>query len=378
MAELNINIKSTLISGRGKIEKLSAFLRKECRRAVIVRDPNTPPDIASDISGILLKKGVDCVFYTDISSKSASKDAEILVNFIKKGFVQCVIGFGGPKVVNIARISAFAAENNLNIDDILDGLANITPDSVKSSKDRIDYMEIPSSIRNPLMFTPFAAVTDSRSKNVKITDIGCQPSFIIKDSSIFEKLSKISIDSISFELLLIMFEVLVSREKNYFTNTLVTEPLSRLYNALDKDEAFSIDDYSDIALCSDYAYSIHGPGISYYIALVINSMTGIPLSIISAILFPHIVEYYSEFSSDTVKNIIGKIYKDQTIDTEDFITIARKLIKKKNLPIRLSETGIKKEKLNSIISSINQYPAIIKNSCNLEEDKINSILHNAL
>jgi alcohol dehydrogenase class IV len=95
MPELNINIKSVYLSGRGKIEKLPNFLKKDCRRAVVVRDPNTPDDIASDISTLLLRKGVDCVFYNDISPKSASKDAEFLVNFIKKGFVQGVIGFGG-------------------------------------------------------------------------------------------------------------------------------------------------------------------------------------------------------------------------------------------------------------------------------------------
>ena len=300
MAELKINIKSDFLSGKGKIEKFPGFLKKDCRRAVVVRDPNTPDDITSDISTILLKKGIDCVFYNSISSKSTSRDAETLVNFIKKGFVQCVIGFGGTKVVNTARVSAFAAENDLEIDDILDGTANISGSDLKNKKS-IDYVEIPSSIRNPLMFTPFIAITDSRNKGVKIIDIKKQPDVIIKDSSIFDRLSKISIDSINFELFSIMLEVMVSRERHYFLNTLVTAPFVKFFHALDKDELLAMDDYSDIALCSDYAYSIHGPGIIYYIALVLNSMSGVPVSIISTILLPHIIEYYADFSPEAVK-----------------------------------------------------------------------------
>ena len=377
MAELNIDIKSDFLSGRGKIEKIPAFLKKECRRVVVVRDPNTPDDIASDISSILFRKGVDCVFYNDISSKSASRDAETLVDFIKKGFVQCVIGFGGQTVVNIARVATIAAGNDLNIDDILDETADISGSKIRNSK-KIDYIEIPTSIRNPFMFTPFIHVTDSRNRTVKITDIKEQPSLIIKDSSIFDKLAKVSVDSISFELLSLMFELMVSKEKHYFTTTLVTAPFAKLFTTIEKDEWLSMDDYSDISLCSDYAYSIHGPGISYYLSLVLNSMFGVPVSVITTILFPHLVEYYSEFSSGPVKSIINRIYNDQSVDTEDFVATIRKMIKKKNLPIRLSETGIKKDKLENIISSINKYPAIVKNSCNLDESKIASILHNAL
>ncbi|MCL2293631.1 MAG: iron-containing alcohol dehydrogenase [Spirochaetes bacterium] len=378
MAELNINIKSALASGRGKIEKFPGFLRKDCRRVVVVRDPDSSDHIASDISAILFKKGIDCVFFNDISSKSTSREAEALLDFIKKGFVQSVIGFGRPKVVSIARISAFAAENGLNIDDILDGTTQASAHSLKKSAGNIDYIEIPSSIRNPLMFTSFVSVTDSRSRIVKIIDIKKHPDLIIKDPSVFENLTKISVNSISFELLSIMLEVLVSREKHYFTNTLVTAPFIKLFNALNKEEYLSLDDYSDIALCSDYAYSIHGPGIVYYIALALNSIFRVPVSIVSAILLPHLVEYYSDFSPETIKSIIARVFDDQAVDIEDFVAMVRQMMKKRNLPMRFSEVDIKKDKLSNIISYLNQCPPMVKNSFNIEESRITSILHSAL
>lgn len=378
MPEFNIDIKSAFLSGRGIIEIFPGFLKKDYRRVVVVRDPNTPDNIASDMSAILRKKGIDCVFYTDITSKSTSKDAETFVNFIRKGFVQCVIGFGGQTVANIARISTFAVKNDLNIDDILDETVDFSDISLKNKKESIDYIEFPSSIRNPFMFTPFIYVTDSRSRTIKIIDIKDQPDLIIKDSLIFDKLPKLYVDSISFELILIMFEVLVSKEKHYFTNTLVTEPLTKLFNALAKEELLSMEDYSNIALCADYAYSIHGPGISYYIALALNSMLDVPVSIASAILLPHIIEYYSEFSPETVKSIIARLCNDQTIDAEDFVIMLRRMMKTRDLPMRFTEADIKKNKFNNIIPFVNKYPAVIKNSCKLEEDKIASILHNAL
>ena len=372
MSEITINNKSRIISGRCKIDKLAGLIRPGCKRAVVVKDPLIPESAASGIASMLLKKGIDCVFYTDIKGRISSKDAEALSDFIKKGFIQCVIGFGGCKIINTARLAVSSAESGRGIDDILDsGYVQI------NDKTRIEYLEIPSSIRNPLMFTSLAASADSRSREVKIIDTGMAPSVIIRDPSLYESLPRSRKDSIYFELLLNAAEQLLLRERHFFTDSLLSAVFAKLFKSRGE---LSIDELSDAALCCDYASSISGPGIGYYISLVLNNLTGVPGSFLSAILLPHLLDNYFSSLPDSADEIIryaGMENSAADFGSEDFTAEIRKLIKIKNLPIRLSETGIRKEILQpaSLLSS--EYPDYVKPGISMTAEKISALLKSA-
>jgi alcohol dehydrogenase class IV len=374
MQELKIDIKSRILCGRGKIDRLPAYIKQGCRRAVLVRDPYIPDSAASGISAMLNKKGIDCVLYTDINKRAASRDAEILSDFIRKGYIQCVIGLGGQRTLNIARLAAASADSGFECDDILDNLKK------PGNRISLDYIEIPSSIRNPIMFTQLSAVSDSRNRGIKIVDTGSFPSLIIKDALIYDSIPESSLSSLLFELIFTAAEALCFRERHLFTDSLLLSSLKKLLSG----KEFSVDELSDIALCIDYAYSLTGPGSGYYLVRVLNSLTGVPASFLSTILLPHFFEYYFSESEDIAKTVLGCCAdsagdgNEGDTDGEYFVNDIRKMIKKKNLPIRLTETGIRKEALNSAAVLSGAYPEFVKTALNITDEKITSILRGAL
>ncbi|MDX9800666.1 MAG: iron-containing alcohol dehydrogenase [Spirochaetia bacterium] len=374
MQELKIDIKGTILSGRGKIDRLSALMKPGCKRALLVRDPSTPEGIAAGIAVMLNKKGIDCVFYTDIKKRAVSSDAEILSDFIKKGYIQSVIALGGQITLNIARLAVASAESGFECDDILDGLKK------PGNQTLIDYIEIPSSIRNPIMFTQLSAVADSRNRGIKIVDTGRFPSLIIKDASVFDSIPESSLSSIRFDLIFTAAEAICLRTRHFFTDTLLFSSLRKLLSEKD----FSVDELSDIALCSDYAYSLHGPGSGYYLYRVLNSLSGVPSSYLTAILLPHFFEYYFSESPDIASAVVsccsgsGNKENGENEESESFVNNIRKMIKKKNLPIRLSETGIRKEGINAAASLFASAPEIVKPPLNITVERVAAILKSAL
>lgn len=382
MAEIQIVNKGAAISGRGKIDRFSQYLRQGCKRAAVVRDPNTPDYAGEAIASSLSRKGIDCVFYTEIPARASSRDAELLAEFIKKGYIQSVIALGGPRTVNMTRLALASVESSYPIDDILDGTVSPASAAGPVKKQPLNYIEIPSSVRNPLMFSTLAAVSDSRNRAVRIVDTGLVPDAVIKDSSLYEKLHRGAFDSICLEILFTALQSLCSRDRHLFTDSLLSLPLAKLFDALDSGKSVSADTLSDMAFCVDYACSITGPAAGFYIAQTINSLTGIPVSFISAILLPHMAEYYFQSSEEAVSRILRysgltPASDGQPADSEDFTDRVRKIIKKKNLPIRLSEAGVRKETLSSAAALAGEYPEKIRPEFNISGEKIAEILKNA-
>lgn len=388
MAEIEIGIKSRIICGRGKLETLPSIVKKDYKRILIVVDPLIPSNIVQRVTGNMESKGIDCAVYTDFSVRPNSKDTQALTDFIKKGFVQCVIGFGGVAIVNLVRLATFSAETGIDIDDILDG-ANLRSKNLESSNNtkKIDYLEIPSSIRNPLMFTSLAVVSDSRNRSIKIIDTDKLPSAIIKDPAVFETISPENLAAIPFELLMEITEALCLRGESCFTDALLNSALLKLFSALQKGDNFTVDELSDISLCCDYAYSILGPGSGYYCACTLNSHTGVPLSSLAAILLPHLLEYYF-FASPSlfpkIASATGYSVLEKSSDSSgeedvarEFIEEIRRMIKKSNLPISFSEAGVKKDIFNVATVHSTVFPQCVKPVFNISGEKIADILKNA-
>lgn len=383
MAEIEIGIKSRIICGRGKLEALPSLIKKDCTRALIAADPSVPVNVIHKIARNMEKRGIDCAVYTDFSVHPDSKDIQALTDFIKKGFAQCVIGFGGVTIVNLVRLATLSAEIEIDIDDILDGVS-LPPKVFESSNNTktIDYLEIPSSIRNPLMFTSLAAVSDGRSRSIKIIDTGRWPSAIIKDPAVFETISSRNLVAISFELLMEITEALCLRGESYFTDALLNSALLKLFTALQKGDSFTIDELSDISLCCDYAYSILGPGSGYYSALTLKSHAKMSLSFISAILLPHLLEYYFSASPSTFLKIVSATgysnLSDGEKDTaEEFIAEIRRMIKKADLPIRFFDAGVKKDILNAATVHSTVFPKCVNPVFNISKEKITDIFKSA-
>ena len=346
MSELNISLKSSIVTGRGRIDRIPGYLGSLCKRVLILKDPAVPQETAQNLSDILSKKGYECVIYSNVSKRGTTRDIDPLVRFMNKSFTQALIAIGGFKTLNIGRFAAAAADSGINSDDILDSSRTYLPPG------SLVYIEIPSSVRFPYMFTSLGIITDGRNRSVKIKDLKINPGLIVKDPEVFESLPQKNLDALYFDIVLYSLEALSFRNNNLFTNSLLESALVQLFSP---ENEFTADDLSEISLSADFVYSLNGPGTVFFLCTVISAVSSIPKSFIAAVLAPHFFEFLMEKTAGFKDTVLSRICPACGAEADDLVMMLRKKIKLKNLPIRLSELGVKKEMIPLIAGIYSEY-----------------------
>ena len=364
-----LNINTKIISGRTKKEAVSLNMRRKSRRILLVADPSADQKLINTVSDDLVRTGADCVVFNEIPAKPTSRVVESLVDIIIKGYVETVVAAGGMKTLNIAKTAAAAAKSGFPVDDILDNQS--VPASPGSE---IDYIEIPASMRNPLMFTPYSAVVDGRNRSVKYIDTGIMPSLVISDPDFCNSMSQIIFDSSVFELVMGSLEGTASRKKGYFPDSVYKCALKEIFGA---EYGLKSDRASEVALSVSLAQSVTGPGAGFFLSCFLNSRSSVPKSVLSAILMPWILEWYFKRYPVLIETVNSVLSPEEDMNSEDFLQYLRKKISIKGIPLRLSEAGVNRDifpYVTSSLSLLNQFTFL---PAEISEEEVSEILRKA-
>ncbi len=362
-----LDIHTKIITGRSEKEAVLSNLAKKHKRILVVCDPSVDQAKIDAVLNDFKDKGSDCVLFNDIPAKPTSKVVEKLADIIIKGYIDALLAVGGIKTLNLAK-AAVAVKNGFPVDDMLDN------ESIPSLDNNMDYVEIPSSMRNHLMFTPFAAVVDSRNRSLKYIDTGIIPSTVISDPDFCDSLSSKMFDSIVFELVLSSLEGLASLKKCYLSDSLYKSALSRILN---NEEGFKLDSVSEIAVSISLAQSVTGPGAGFFLSCFLNSRSSVSKSVLSVILLPWLLEWYFTRYPALVETVNEIMKTEEAMDTEDIIQYLRKKITMKGLPLRLSEAGVNKNIYPYVLSSLDQLNKFSSLPAKFSGDEISEILKKA-
>ena len=364
-----LDINTKIISGRSKKEAVSRNMKRKSRRILLVSDPSADQTLINTVSEDLSSTGADCVVFNEIPSKPTSRVIENIVEIIVKGYIETIVGIGGVKTLNIAKTAAAAAGSSLPVDDILDNQS--VPASAASD---IDYIEIPTSMRNPLMFTPYSVVIDGRNRSVKYINTGIMPSLVISDPDLCDSMSKIVFDASVFELVLSSLEGLASLKKGYFSDSVYKCALKEILNS---DYGFKSDRASEVALSVSLAQAATGPGAGFFLSRFLNSRSSVPKSVLSVILMPWILEWYFKRYPVLIETVNSVVSSEEEMNSEDFLQYLRKKISIKGIPLRLSEAGVNKDIFPYVISSLpvlNQFTSL---PAEISEEEVSEILKKA-
>ena len=363
-----LDINSKIITGRTKKDSVSSNMKKKSRRILIVADPSAEQSLINTVSEDFERKGAECVVFSEIPPKPTSRIIENLSDMILKGYIEAVVGIGGLKTLNIAKTAAAAAKSGISIDDILD------KQSVSDLDSDIDYIEIPTSMRNPLMFSPYSTVVDSRNRSVKYIDTGIMPSLVISDPDFCDSLSKTIFESVVFELVLYALEGSASLKKSYFSDSINKCALKEI---LGSEYGLKSDRASETAVSVSLAQAATGPGAGFFLSSYINSRSSVPRAVISVILMPWILEWYFKRYPVLIETVNEVIPVEETMNSEDFLQYLRKKISMKGIPLRLSETGVTKDIFPYVVSSIDQLNQFTSLPAEIAEDEAEEILKKA-
>ena len=363
-----LDINTKIISGRTKKEAVSLNMKKKSRRILIVADPSADQSLINTFSEDLERTGADCVVYNDIQAKPTSRVIENIFEMSTKGYIETVVAVGGLKTLNLAKTAAAAAGSGLSVDDILDDL------KIPFSGKIIDYIEIPTSMRNPLMFTPYSAVVDGRNRSVRYINTGIMPSLVICDPDFYDSLSGVVFDSIVFELALSSLEGIASLRKSYYSDSLYRCALNEVFRP---EYSIKTDRTSEVALSVSLAQAVTGPGIGFFLSRFLNSRSSVPKSVLSVILMPWILDWYFKRYPVLIETVNSVVVSEENMNSEDFLQYLRKKISIKGIPLRLSEAGVNRDIFPYVTTAVPELNSYSSLPAEISEEEVSEILRKA-
>ncbi len=289
MADFSIRITPQVILGPDVINRLSIMAGPDTERCLVVADPVLYEAKSIDrLSLILESKGLKTIIFDEIPEFAGSSTAEAIINLAKGSRPQVIIGFGGVRTLSLARAVAMAARESNDLDSFIDGRLPVGPG--------IPFIAIPTSFRDPFLFTESLVLSDSRDRSLKL--VKTQPDLtklVLFDPSLHLSLSPKASALACLEIILQSIEGYISLKASFFSDTLFEKALGLAFQALDGFIARPEDPQNrqkavEASFLSAYALASSSLGVGTALVLSLNARYNIHKSSLSTILLPYLMD----------------------------------------------------------------------------------------
>lgn len=354
MADFTFRISPNVVLGSYTASRLGQFTKEYGSKFMVIIDPILKESgVYEKVTQPLSERDVEYFLFEDIEGVANTKTIENALSLARNAHIQGVIGVGGGKVIQTARaVSALFNEEN-QIYDILDGTL--------SAAQPLPLICLLSTIRDPFVFTDRVPLLDSRSRQLvllKVPNALCR--LVMFDPNLTTSLTEKQTFSMAIETLCIAVESYISQKAGFFSDMLAEKAIGLMGLALDGTQSLTVTTPAEVLLAqggcmASLASACSSLGVASLLAATVNARYGISRSLVTAILFPYIIEDAAKYKTDRLA-VAARILKlDTDVDPEEEITDAkcaallaenvRQRLAKANLPARLKDLGLSIEQL---------------------------------
>lgn len=289
MGDFSIRISPQVILGPDVVNRLSVMAGKQAERCLLVADPVLyETKTIERVTSILEANGMQSIVFDEIPEFPGSATADAAINLAKGSRPQAILGLGGVTALSLARATAMAAREEQDLDAFIDGRSPAGPG--------IPLIAIPTSFRDPFLFTESFFISDSRDRSIKL--VNTQPDLtrlVLFDPSLHASLSAKTSALACLEMILQSLEGYLSIKASFFSDTLLEKSLGLAFQALDgfiqrPDDPNNRQRACEAGFLSAYALAASSLGVGTALALSLNARYNIPKSSLSTILLPYIMD----------------------------------------------------------------------------------------
>ena len=352
MADFTFRISPNIMLGSYSTSRLGQFALEFGSRAMLIIDPILKDNgVAEKIRQSLSDRQIDFFVYDEISDGATSKNVEAVLNLAKESHVQCIVGVGGGKTMCVARAVAAALNDAIAGKDFYELVDGKLPE-----KESVPLVCVPTSIRDPHIFTNFIPIIDSRSSRIRLMNARqglCR--LVLFDSNLNATLSQNQVDSISIEIFGLIVESYLSQKSNFFSDMLAEKGAELMHLAVEGTESLTVTTPQEELLAqggciASLAAGTSSLGTASLLSLCINSRFKLPRSLVTAILLPYVISDCANFKLDRVAKIarlfgVAKGEDDDSAAASQLSETVRQRIAKAHLPARLKDLNVSIEQL---------------------------------
>ena len=384
MADLIFRISPDIICGSHTYSRLNTFLKETGERFLLIIDPNLKKlNFYEKIIQTLDDDQIKYILFDKFDEGAASKQIAEAISIAKEAYIQGVISIGSSRAINFAKAVCSLINENFSIYDCIDG-------SPLKSKP-LPLTAIPTTFREPYIFSNLIPITDSRSSRIKI--INASPKItklVIWDSEFSKTLDERKKNLMIFELFSQCFETYISPKSSFFSDMFAEKAFELLARILNPT-AFSESTLSILreelltqaGIMISTGTSMSSLGITNLLSLAIHSRYRIPSSESAAVIFPKIMNDSFQFAEEKICKIakIMKISKEKSKNSlilKEFSNFINSFIKQNEFPDSLSNLNLSTEKLALVAEDASQTELMASLPKSMTSDTLFEILKASL
>ena len=362
MSDFIFKISQNIVLGAYTISRLAHYVKNFGTRFVVIMDPVLKEvNLQSKILASLIEQKIEYFIYDNITDGANTKEIEQALILAQHGHVHGIIAVGGEKTLHIGATVASLINENHSIYDYVEGAYPTTAS--------IPLIAVPTTIRTPFIFGGNIPVVDSRTRQVKLIKTqGNVCKLVVQDPNLALTLTENQKSSIALETLCLATEAFISQKASFFSDMFAEKSIEMMKLGLDGSKSLEVTTPAETLLAqagclASIAVSTSSIGIASLLALTMNARYKISRSLVTAILFPYVIDDTRKYKADRLERVskaMGASEEGQSAD-EASAALAdniRQRLAKANLPTRLKDLSVNIDQLALVAEDAGQLDII--------------------
>lgn len=349
MADFVFRMSPNIILGSYTTSRLAQLVREWGTRYLVIMDPIlSEVNLSEKIIQNLNERKIENFTFSDFSDGCSTKTLQRALTLAKEGHIHGVICVGGLKAMNIGRLVSALFNEVHDMYSFIDGAVPNTA--------ALPCICVPTTFRSPFVFTSDCPVIDSRSNQLKLVHTQNNiVKLVLEDPNMMLTLTENQRTSMMLEVMCMAVEAYISQKENFFSDMFVEKSVELLGYAMDGAASLEITTPQEILLAqsgimTSIANGASSLGVASLLSLTINARYKISKSLISAILFPYVIEDAIQFKAERLAklaHILNVATEDMTQEeaARALADNVRQRIAQANLPARLKDLQLSVEQL---------------------------------
>lgn len=379
---IEFKIPTKITFGANSLDSLHDNIKKYGGRTVIVTDGNSFNQIGliDKIVNKLNENFINAMVYSEVTSTNSSDAADIIANLVRYSKADCIVAVGGFKVQNAAKGASVVVTNSGESSDYING----QPVYHKP----MPIISVPTILGSLSEMTLGMYLYDKYDEVYKeCSDSNIYVKDCIIDPTLYETVPvKYSISS-ALSVFALSFDIYMSNALNIINEPLIKYAMETSIDGVNKliIDNSNADSINSMAI-SNMALAISACngnlGAIRALSIAMNSVYSVNKSIVCSIMLPFVMEYYMA-SAPKKYNILADFIEgiDKEMSPIEIGTQAGQYIKKIqhdiNLPMRLNEINIDRNKFNKVAELALTYSGMDKLPRAMNKESIINILDQA-
>ena len=374
MSDLAFRINPNIILGSYTVSRLGQQALEWGNRFMIIADPIlSEVNLLQKLTETLNARHIENFVFNELSDGGSTKSIQRALSLAKEGHIHGIIAFGGTKALSVAQVTAALYNESHDFYNFVEGASpNTNP---------IPCICIPSTYREPFVFTNQIPIIDSRNHQIRMMKVQnnvCR--LLLIDPNLMLTLTENQTSTLSIEILAMALEAYISQKANFFSDMFAEKGVELLSYAINGSPSLEITTPAEILLAQagvmiSLATTSSSLGLTSMLAMTINSRYRISKPLISSILLPYMLDDAAKFKSARIEKIAHLMHiipDDATGESavKMFTDNIRQRIAMSNLPARLKDLQLTIEQLALSVEDCGQIDIINKLPRSMNTDEL--------